>query len=189
MRRTMLLLAAAVAILPAAAPAPAPPKWAVVQPGSRLGFAASMNGAEFGGSFARWTAQIRFDPNNLPASAAVVRVATASARTGDATRDEALPTDDWFAVRAFPVATYRTTRIRALGTGRYMADGQLTIRGASRAVALPFALAIQGDRATMRGSLSIDRTLFAVGGGQFAGDEPVLRRVRIDIALTVRKQS
>lgn len=184
--RPFVLVLASLVSLSAPSYAASVPLWAVEQ-GSRLGFSASMSGAVFKGNFARWTAQIRFDPANLAGSSAVVQIATASARTGDASRDEALPTDDWFAVRAFPTATFRSTRIRSLGGGRYVADGQLSIRGTARAISLPFTLQIAGNRAVMRGSLAIDRTVFGVGQGQFAGNDPVTRSVRIDIALNARK--
>lgn len=162
------------------------PVWAV-EAGSRIAFSASMSGAGFSGTFARWTAQIRFDPANLPGSSAKVQIATASARTGDASRDEALPTGDWFATRSFPTASFQSDRIRALGGGRYVADGKLTIRNVARPVSLPFALTITGNRALMRGSLTIDRGLFGVGQGQFADDSTVSRAVRIDINLAARK--
>jgi polyisoprenoid-binding protein YceI len=177
-----LLLAAPVAA------APVTPNWSVMPASSRLGFAASMSGQAFSGSFARWIARIRFDPADLAKSAVVVVIDTASARTGDATRDESLPTDDWFAARAFPQASFRSTTIRALGGGRYVANGFLKIRDAERPVALTFTLSIAGDTATMRGSTVIDRRQFGVGRGQFSGGDTVATAVRIDVVLLARKQ-
>ena len=173
---------------PAVTAGPLPPAaWAVDYPRSRIGFSATMNSAPFAGSFARWAAQISFDPARLAQSRVVARIETASARTGDASRDEALPTDDWFAVRQFPAATFTSTRIRAAGPGRYVADGQLVIRGAARPVSLPFALTIAGSAATMRGVLTIDRRAFGVGRGQFASTETVGAGVRVEILINARK--
>ncbi len=162
--------------------------WAVDYPRSQLRFSAVMNGAPFAGSFARWTAQISFDPARLAQSRVVARIETASARTGDASRDEALPTGDWFAARQFPAATFTSSRIRAAGPGRFIADGQLVIRGAARPLSLPFGLTITGSAATMRGSVTLDRRAFGVGRGQFAGTETVGAGVRVDILINARKQ-
>ncbi len=170
-----------------AAPQSGVPSWTVAAPQSKLSFAASMNGQGFAGSFARWTARIRFDPKNLAASRVAVVVDTASARTGDASRDEALPTDDWFAVGKFPQAVFQAASFREQGGGRYTATGTLKLRGVSAPLTLPFTLSIVGDTATMRGSATIDRRSFGVGGGQFATGETVATGVRIDIALVAKR--
>ena len=177
----LALIAAPVAVYAQA------PEWRVVQAQSRLGFAASMNGDGFTGNFARWTARIRFDPKALSASRVVVVIDMRSARTGDATRDESLPGDDWFGAAAFPTAIFTATRFRDLGGNRYVASGTLKIRDATRPIDLPFTLAINGTTATMRGSVTIDRRSFGVGQGQFAGVEAVPAAVRVDVALVARR--
>lgn len=164
-----------------------PPAW-TVETGSRLGFSGAMNGDGFSGTFSKWVARIRFDPANLAQSTIVVVVATGSARTGESQRDEALPSADWFSIRTFPTATFRSTAIRSLGGGRFVASGRLKIRSVERPVSLPFTLAITGDRAAMKGSVTIDRRTFGVGQDQFASPETVAANVRIDVSLAARKQ-
>ncbi len=181
-----ILLALLLFSLAVAAPAAPPPNWAV-QPGSRIAFSGAMNGDRFIGSFTKWVARIRFDPANLRQSSVVVVVSTNSARTGDAQRDDALPESDWFAVRTFPNATFRSTAIRSLGNGRFVAEGRLRMRSVERPVSLPFSLTIKGDRAQMQGGLTIDRRTFGIGQGQFASPETVAANVRIDVNLVARK--
>lgn len=171
----------------AAAQAQPVPEWTVVQPQSTLGFATSMNGDGFSGSFARWAARIRFDPARLAASRVAVVVDMRSARTGDAARDEALPSGDWFAVARFPQAIFTASRFRALGGNRYSADGVLKLRDKSAPLSLPFTLTIAGSTATMKGAVAIDRRIFGVGQGQFATADPVATSVRIDVALVARR--
>ena len=165
----------------------AAPTW-VVERGSTLGFRASVNGETVVGRFDKWSAAIRFDPRNPATSSVVVLIASGSARTGDAQRDQSLYDTDWFSVRAFPRATFRSTSIRALGGGRYVANGTLQIRSVERPVSLPFTLSIAGVQAKMQASLTIDRRAFAVGQGPFAATDTVAANVRIDVNLTARRQ-
>ena len=146
-----------------------------------------MSGQGFAGRFTRFDAQIAFDPANLPASQVTASIDTGSAVSGDASRDEALPTPDWFSVKAFPRAVFKSRRIAAAGPGRYVADGDLTIRNVTRPVSLPFALTITGDVAKMTGSLSLDRSAFGVGQGQFKGGDTVALKVGVDVAITAKR--
>jgi cytochrome b561 len=97
--------------------------------------------------------------------------------TGTATLKE----PDWFNIKAFPTATYKTTAIRSLGGNKYEADGTLTIRNKSAPAKLPFTLAITGKTATMNGTLNIDRLAFDVG--KTIGDDMVSKIIKVDVAV------
>ena len=168
----------------AAAPAPA---WSVEQGASRLGFQSSQGGTAFTGQFTRWQAAIRFDPKNLAGSSVMVKVDLASARTGSAERDEALPGDDWFATAKFGQATFAAKTFRDLGGGRYQAVGTLSMRGVTLPLTLGFTLQIQGAQARMTGSTVIDRHAFGVGQGQFASADTVPFAVRVLVSLAARR--
>lgn len=183
----MLASALASALIAAPALAAPAPAWALDKAGSRVAFVASMNGQPINGAFRRFDARIAFDPANLAGSSVVAQIDTGSAATGDASRDQSLPTADWFNTRAFPRATFRSTRFKALGGNRYLADGVLSIRGVDRPVSLPFQLAIAGKRARMQGNLTLDRRWFGVGQGQFAGTEAVAAQVRITITINAQR--
>lgn len=169
------------------APAKAPALWVVDKPASRLGFAGAMNGQAFTGTFRRWDARIQFDPKSLGTSNVTAIIDTGSAITGDQTRDEALPTADWFAVQTFPRAIFSASQFKALGGGRYQAMGTLAIRNVRRPVVLPFTLTIKDDHATMRGVLTIDRRIFNVGQGQFATGDTVATNVKIEVSLSATR--
>ncbi len=181
------LLAAALLLAATPALAAAPPAWVVDKGASKVGFSGAMSGQGFSGRFTRFDAQIAFDPANLPASQVTAVIDTGSAVSGDASRDEALPTPDWFSVKAFPRALFKSKRIAAAGPGRYVADGDLTIRNVTRPVSLPFALTITGEVAKMTGSLSLDRSAFGVGQGQFKGGDTVALKVGVDVAITAKR--
>jgi cytochrome b561/polyisoprenoid-binding protein YceI len=170
-----------------AAPTPgAPSRWTVDRSASAITFGYvyedDSGASPFNGRFNRWRADIRFDPNNLDASSIVVRIETASAHTGVAAHDGALPTAAWFNSSAEPTATFRSTRIRARAEGRYEARGNLTIRGRTRQVDLPFTLTINGDRASVSGSTEIDRRDFGIGEDD-AGDDLISRDISINVRV------
>ena len=182
MRASLLFPLAAVAVLAASAAQARP--YMVDKSASRLGFTGAMSGAAFQGSFRRWDATIDFDPNNLPASRAVVIVDMTSAATGDGARDEALPSSDWFAAKTHPRATFVSRSITRTGPNRYAAAGTLTIRGVARPVVLPFTLALTGPTAKMTGQLVLDRTTFGVGQGQWRTGSTVATQVTVNVNLT-----
>ena len=172
---------------PAAAAKGGAAKWAVNAAGSSLGFASSFSGTQFTGSFKRWTADIAFDPKNLAASKATVTIDMTSAATGDPSRDESLPTDDWLASGKFKTATFTTTSIKDLGGGKYQAPANLTIRGVTKPVVLNFTVAITGDQAKMTGTTVINRSQFGVGQGQWAGADTVPFNVTVNVSVTAKK--
>jgi len=161
--------------------------WRVNQTASSVGFRFIYQDPEngdttFNGTFRRWRADIRFDPNDLAHSSAVVIIQMASARDGVDIHDRGLPTPEWFDAAAHPTAEFRTTSIRHSGSG-YEAAGQLTIKGHARPVTLPFTLTIDGDHARMSGHLSISRSDFDIGVHSDANDmiaQNVTISVRVD---------
>lgn len=188
MRLSLILPLLAPAFVAAPALAAPAPLWTINKPSSKVAFVASMNGGAINGAFRHFDTRIAFDPANLAGSSVVAVIDTGSASTGDATRDEALPGEDWFSAKAFPRATFKATQFKPLGTGRYLAIGTLAIRGVARPVSLPFQLSIAGKQAHMQGSLTIDRRWFGVGQGQFAGTDAVAANVRIDLTINAQQQ-
>ncbi len=179
-----LAIAAAIAAPAYAAPAPA---WTVDKAASKATFASSFDGTAFTGSFRTWDAAIRFDPANLAGSSVTATFNTASAATGDPSRDKALPGADWFSSQAFPTATFKSTSFKALGGGKYQAIGNLTIRGVTKPLTLPFTLVTTGDTAKMTSSIGINRLAFGVGQGEWKTTAVVPGTVTVNINLTAKR--
>lgn len=142
--------------------------WVVDVESSRLGFEGVQTGNKFAGEFEKFDAAIVFDPEDIGNARIKVEVDTGSAKTGDRQRDGALGGADWFAVKTFPKATFVSNDVELTGDGAYAANGTLTIRNVARDLRLPFTLAIEGDRATAEGEVTLTRTDFGVGQGEFA---------------------
>jgi cytochrome b561/polyisoprenoid-binding protein YceI len=153
-------------------------RW-VVQPGGTLGFETQWSGSALNGHFRSWDADISFGRNALDQSRVTVRIQTGSITTGQGQPDDALPGDDWFAVRSFPTATFNASKFRRAGNG-FEATGTLMIKGQTRPITLPFTLDITGDTARMRGSVTIDRIAYGIGWPT-VDDVPAEVTVKIDL--------
>jgi polyisoprenoid-binding protein YceI len=167
--------------------AQAAPVWTVDKAASKVGFTSAMNGEAFAGSFKRYDAQIAFDPKDLKGSKAVISIDMASALTGEATRDESLPTADWFNAAKFPRATFITRSFKDLGGGNYAAEGDLSLKGVSKPIVLPFTLAISGDTAKMTSAIIVNRLVFGIGQGQWKTEDAIPARVTVRIALMAKR--
>jgi polyisoprenoid-binding protein YceI len=168
-----------------AAPAPA---WSVDQAASAVRFSSSFSGAAFTGTFSRWSADIRFDPANLAGSSVTATVDVASAATGDADRDQTLPTDKFFAAARFPRAIFTAHTFRALGGGRYEAVGALTLRGVAKPLTLPFTLVLNGPAARMNAQVSLNRLAFGIGQDEWRNTDALPANVTVTIALSARRR-
>lgn len=181
--RAVAMGAAALVVATVAAPAPAATaaEWTVVERESRIGFSGTHAGRGFKGAFARWTADITFDPAKLETARAVVKVDLASAATGDTTYDKTLPTVDWFNIAKFTTATFTTTGFTAAGGNAFEALGTLDLRGTQVPVTLRFTFERTAAGARLEGRTTLKRTDFGIGKGSDATGE----WVSIDIPLEV----
>jgi len=167
----------------------APPSWRIDQGASSIRFSGTHAGVNFNGAFARWSADIRFDPNNLDDSTATVTIQTGSAADGIPLHDQSMPEAEWFDVANHPTATFRTTRIRERGQGGYEAHGTLTLKGRGLDIGLPFTLRIDGNRAVMDGNVEIDRRDADLGMESDPDAEYVSREIGVRVHVEATRSS
>lgn len=163
------------------------PTWTVDKAKSSVGFSGSYTGSTFKGEFGQWTATIAFDPANLAQSSAKVTFQTASASTGDSTKDGALAEEEWLNPAKFPTATFASTQITANGANSYIAKGTLTLKGKTLPVTLPFTLTISGNSATMKGSTTVDRLAYEIGTQSDGTGTFVSKDIGISVELVATK--
>ena len=175
-------LAATSTVCAAAAP------WRMDAGSSELKFTPRLAGGEFTGRFERFETTLRFDPADLAHSSLQVVVDLSSARTGDSDRDTALHGVEFFAVSRWPQARFSSTRIRALGGGRYEAAGKLTLRDSTRDLALPFRFELAapgGGTARLTGATTLQRLHFGVGQGEWRSTEWLDDAVRVEFSVAL----
>ena len=174
-------------VWPAAAEAPL---WKV-EADSKVIFIASQSGAPVEGRFEKFDAEIRFDAENLEASAVAVDIDIASVNSESRDRDQVIRSPDLFDAATWPTARFEAPRFAHAGGDSYEAQGSLTMRDVTRDVVLPFELKIEDhpdDPALLRaravGELTIKRLDFGVGQGQWTDTSVVPDEVVIRIEIT-----
>jgi cytochrome b561/polyisoprenoid-binding protein YceI len=175
--------AEAPAAAPATATAPTTGNWTVEE--GTLGITVRQLGQEVSGSFARWTADITFDPDPaaMDPGRVAVEIDVGSLTLGQVTA-QALGTD-FFDAATHPAARFEAAIQRA-PDGLYVAEGTLTLKGATVPVRLSFALDIEGDVARMTGDVRLDRRDFAIGT-QMPDEATVGFPVDVAVTLTARR--
>jgi polyisoprenoid-binding protein YceI len=170
MKPLLLVLALLAALVPGGASAA---KWVMRPAESTIKLKATFLGSPVGAEFHKFSADIAFDPADLAHSAVTARIDTGSFDSQNDDRDEMVKEEDWFAVARFPEARFVTKSIKLASPGHYEAIADLTIRGVTNTVTLPFTLTIAGDVARVDGALSLLRTDYGVGQGEWTSTKQV----------------
>ncbi|AXO14614.1 YceI family protein [Thalassospira indica] len=184
MKRKMLpALAIATTIAGFSGAALAADQWVVDANESEIEFTGTQLGAEFEGKFESFDADIVFSPDDLAGSSVEVLIDIASVNTSNGDRDSQIVSPDWFDAAQWPTAKFATKSFSEIAPGKYEAVADLTIRDVTREVILPFDLEIEGNKAEAEGTVTINRTDFGVGQGQWQDTSQVGDAVTIKIEI------
>ncbi|HVF50785.1 MAG TPA: YceI family protein [Pyrinomonadaceae bacterium] len=124
------------------------------------------------GRFKDFTGTIRYDESDLTKSSVDFKAKVESIDTGVAPRDKHLRTADFFEVEKYPEMTFKSTRVERKGKDRYVLHGDLTLKGVTKPVALPFTItgAVKDARGNTRFGINaqtkIDRRDYGITYGK-----------------------
>jgi polyisoprenoid-binding protein YceI len=123
-----------------AAPVPAADltgTWKIDPAHSRLGFVARHAlVTKVRGQFSDFEGTLHLDAVDPGQSSAEVTIQAASVDTRQEQRDGHLRSEDFFAVERYPVLTFRSTAVEAVGDDTYRVTGDLTIRDQTHPVSI-----------------------------------------------------
>lgn len=155
---------------------------------SRIGFVARhAMVTKVRGAFNEFTGSAKLDGENPSNSTASVNIKVDSIDTRNADRDAHLRSNDFLKIEEFPEITFVSTEVARTGEDTFDLTGDLTVRGVTRSVTVPFEY--QGaakdpfgnDRIGFEGSATISRKDFGVTwnaaletGGVLVSDKIVL---------------
>jgi polyisoprenoid-binding protein YceI len=139
------------------------------------------------GAFNEFTGTLVLDGENPANSTATVTIKAASIDTRNAQRDEHLRSNDFLAMDENPEITFVSTGARQTGPEEFELTGNLTVRGATNPVTIPFSYEGSATdpfgnfRAGFEGSVVISRKDYGVtwnaaleGGGVLVSDKVTL---------------
>jgi polyisoprenoid-binding protein YceI len=158
----------------------------VVTEQSEIAFTFTQMNVKLTGTFKDFSAELKFDPQQPEQAIAKFEVQTASIATGSREADEEAVNADWFATADHPLARFESSAVRAVGEGQYEVDGELTIKGKSRPVTVPFSVSESGETAVLTANLEILRNDYAIGEGMWSDTSIVANEIQISVKLTTK---
>ncbi len=170
-------------------------KWEIDKNHSNVYFDVRHTYATVRGQFDDFSGMLQFDPDNLALSSVAIDVSTKSINTRIANRDNHLRSEEFFAVSQYPSMTFQSTGVKQKEGDQYSLEGNLTIKGKTRKVTVPFMYFGTRENPLKKGQMvagfearfSIDRLEYGVGTGKYFDMGVIGNRVDILIALEVLK--
>lgn len=165
---------------------------------SEIGFSVRHFGvSNVRGVFKEYTMNLMVDEDAPTRSTVELSIEADSIFTDHEQRDNHLRSADFLDVENHPEIVFKSKRIEHRGGEEYVAVGDLTIRGVTREIDLPFTLAgplldpLKMKRLGLEGSLTLDRQDYGVSwsrvmdnGGLFVGDD-----VKISISIEAARRT
>jgi polyisoprenoid-binding protein YceI len=152
---------------------------------STISFVSKQMGVPVEGKFGKIDAQINFDPKKLEAAKISFTIDTNSAVIGDAETIRELKKATWFDVAKHPTASFVATKVTAAGAGKFDVAGNLSIKGATKAVSTVVTLSQKSGLSTIEGSLPVKRLDYKLGDGDWKDTSIVADEVQIKFKLVV----
>ncbi len=158
-------------------------QWRMDPAASRLTFRALYQGEPAPGSFKQFDTRVHFDPTHLKESSLQVTVKLTSVDMGSTDINDAIRGPEWFDFGKFTEAEFRSSDIKSAGADRYVARGTLRLKGAQQPIEVPFTWKADGKAATMAGDVTLKRTAFGVGTGEWATADPIGLDVKVSFNI------
>ena len=179
LRTTGLVMAAALLSLSAQA------QQKLVPAQSEIAFVSKQMGVPVDGHFKKFDAQIAFDPAKPEASKIAFSIDMGSATLGAPEPDAELPKASWFNALKFPQATFQSSAVKKLASGKYEVAGKLSIKGHAQDVVVPVTLSQSGASTTASGAFAIKRLTFKIGENEWADTSMVADDVQVKFKLAL----
>ncbi len=150
-----------------------------VDQGSTLQFTIKNFGFSVNGTFTGLQGDISFDPQNLNVGNFDVSINAASVNTDNNLRDHHLQGETYFNVKDYPRIHFVSVNVAPAGkNATYNMTGKLTIKKQTRIISFPFTATPTGDGYQFKGTFTINRKDFDVGGTSTIAD-------KLDVSLNI----
>ncbi|MCF8026818.1 MAG: YceI family protein [Desulfobacteraceae bacterium] len=147
------------------------------------------------GQFDDFTGVVGFHPDRIEDGHVEFKADVASINTGIDQRDAHLRTADFFDAEKFAFMAFKSSRIRHVKDDQYILEGELTVKGVSKQVEIPFAYLGMRENpmdpkqmvAGFEADFHINRLDYNVGSGKFADMGVVGKTVDITVTIEMLK--
>lgn len=162
------------------------PRWQLVSTPDNFLFTNSYAGQPFVGAIRQFEPVILFNPAEPGNGVIDVNIETQSITTNNKDWDATIKGSQWFSTKEFPNAHYLSRDIHS-EDGKFVANGELTLKGITKPIQVTFEWQQDGANATFIGTAIIDRREFNIGSGSWATDDSVAFDVMLDINLRLER--
>jgi polyisoprenoid-binding protein YceI len=137
------------------------------------------------GSFTGLKASIKFDARHPETGEIAASIDANTVSTGNGMRNHDLKNEEkWLNTAKYPTISFRSTKIEKSSDG-FVALGELTLKGVTKPIRIPFTFSPSGDSGVFKGEFAIKREDFGIGNpGGSVGD-----MVTINLEIPVDKAS
>ena len=161
-------------------------QWRNDRTASKLYFAPSYEGLPIKGEFSQFEVSVSSSDDLQPESLSV-RVQIASADLGSSDLNQAIQMVDWFDSQKFAEASFVSEQIVATGADQqFVAQGRLSLKAATKTIEVPFSWqpTVKGG-ISMQGELTLDRSDFAIGSGEWSSGDQIGLAVKVWFDLSL----
>ncbi|WP_237885576.1 YceI family protein [Pseudomonas sp. PGPR40] len=137
---------------------------------SKISFTYNQFGSRAYGTFGKFEVTLDFDTQNPETAHAKLTIDLASIDAGDSDANSELQKPAWFNTADYPVATFESTGVEALGDHHYLITGNLTLRGMTRELQVKVKLKPEHAIGIFDGDIVVKRSDFNIGEGEWAGN-------------------
>ena len=171
----------------------APSEWEIDRAHSGVYFDVRHTYASVRGLFDDFSGKFILDPQNIGASECSIEVKVKSINTNIRKRDDHLRSDEFFAVKQYPLMTFKTEKIRRVEGNRFELEGKLTVKDVTKNVVVPFTYYGMKENplkpkqlvSGFEAKFTIDRLQYNVGPGRYYEMGVIGKDVDVTITLEV----
>lgn len=140
-------------------------------------------GVPLDGKFKQFALDMQFDPAQPAQTKVRIDVNMNSFDIGDESYNKEVRSKTWFNAAGFPKATFVSSAVRQTAPGRYLVDGQLSIKGVASQVSIPVQMSQNANVLTFDGTLPIKRLQFHIGEQEWKDTALVADEVTLKFRL------
>lgn len=174
------------------------PNWEINYSESRIEFIGKQMGVSTHGRFSDFIAKIEFNLDKPEHSYVKIIINTKEITTSYEVLNEVLKSKPWFDVKMYPNAIFETDNIKKIGnvgSGNFLAEGTLTIRGIQKPAKFQFTVTphIKTNLneamplSYIDGNFTVKRLSFGIGQGEWGDSSIVDDEVKVKVHLLAQK--
>jgi len=150
---------------------------------SKITFGFQQMGVNMEGQFNNFDGELSFDTEQPEQSSVNFKVYLDSVDLGSPPFNDEVAGKDWFNTKAFPVAEFASTAVKAEDGNRLLVKGNLTIKGQTETIEFPVSFQESNGLGILQGQFVVQRGKFKIGEGSWSSFDIVANPVSVQFTV------